>query len=247
MKKISLRLAAIGTAAVLVATSLTIKMQPANAGGEEFWGAVLGGVIGGALSGNVNQGGRRNYSSKEVREAGEKMLISNGLTPLDECTVSAVSVTIGSEEVCAIPNPSLGIGPGTYRVHPDTFALIPYGITAKTNGYPNQTPTNIYNPGYPNQTPVNVNNSPQIINAVNQSSSSFAANGSIYSLSGQQISPPILAKLRSLLAGNNIAEAACGTTSQQVTITVNNEFVICGHPNNKYTPGNYNLTLNGLY
>ena len=82
---------------------------------------------------------------------------------------------------------------------------------------------------------------------INQPQASFAANGSVYRLSGQQISPPVLARLRSLLAGNNIGEAACGTSTQQVTITVNNEFVICGHPNSKYAPGNYSFTLNGLY
>ena len=210
MKKISLRLAAMGTAAVLAATSLAINPKPANAG---------------------------------TRKA-ERIMRSYGLSPIDECTANVILVHIESEEICALPNHKYG--PGTYRLHPDTFELIPFGIGDRQseNTQPTQQPyypQPTQQPYYPQQ--------PQQPYYPQQPQQPIqeTKNSSFHRLSGQPISPPALAMLKSLLAGNNIAEAACGTTSQQVTITVNNEFVICGHPNNRYTPGNYSFTLNGLY
>ncbi len=265
MKKIGLRLTAIGTAITLAAISLGINPKPVNAGDDEFWGAVLGGTLGSLISGSSGgrSGGRsRNYSSKEVRKAARQMLLHYGLTPINECTVNVVLVVVGNEKVCAMPNHVYGSG--TYRIHPDTYQLIPFGLskppvvhnpTVPTypthnpyphrptipthNPYPHRPTTPTHNP-YPHRPVINVNNPIP-------SQTSSAANGSVYRLSGQQISPPVLARLRSLLAGNNIAEAACGATAQQVTITVNNEFVICGHPNRRYAPGNYSFTLNGIY
>jgi hypothetical protein len=274
MNKISLRLAAMGTAAALVAASLVINAKPASAGSEEFWGSVLGGFLG-ALSGD-NRGERQNYSSKEVRTAAKQMLMHYGLNPIDECTVNVVLVSIGSEQICAMPNHVYG--PGTYTVHPETKQLLAYGMTAQNSYqqpqpavYPQQPQPTVYlqqpqpavypqqpQPAvypqqpqptvYPQQPqPTVYPQTQQVISVTHQSPSSFAGNSAFYRLSGQTISPPVLARLRSLLAGNNIAEAACGTTAQQVTITVNNEFVICGHSNNQYAPGNYSFTLNGLY
>ena len=81
---------------------------------------------------------------------------------------------------------------------------------------------------------------------LNSSPSAVAAKGSIHRLNGQPVSPAILTRLRSLLAKNYLVEVDCGTIPQQVTIRVNNEFVLCGYPNTKYRPGDYSLTVNEL-
>ena len=81
---------------------------------------------------------------------------------------------------------------------------------------------------------------------MDSSQSNIPANSSIYRLNGQSIPPATLVKLRSLLAKNYLVEAHCGTIPEQVTIRVNNEFVLCGYPNTKYKSGNYNLTLEEL-
>ena len=217
-----------GTAAVLAATSLAINPKPANAG---------------------------------TRKA-ERIMRSYGLLPIDECTANVILVHIESEEICALPNHKYG--PGTYRLHPDTFELIPFGIgdrQSENTQQPQQPsyPQPTQQPSYPQ--PTQQPSYPQLTQQPSypqqpqqpyypqqpQQPIQETKNSSFHRLSGQPISPPALAMLKSLLAGNNITEAACGATSQQVTITVNNEFVICGHSNNRYTPGNYNFTLNGLY
>ena len=103
---------------------------------------------------------------------------------------------------------------------------------------------------YSNQSQRQFTNNPSNSNTGNQVanlSHSGAANGSIHRMNGQPISPSTLARLRSLLAGKNLVESSCGTTPQQVTIRVNNEFILCGYPNSKYSPGNYSINLNGLY
>ena len=252
--KPTVKLAALGTAAVLATTALTVNAKPAQAG-DEFLGAALGGLIGSLISGG-SRGGSPNVSAKQIREAAKKVLIYNGLMPLDRCNVGAVSVTLGTEEVCAMPNHRYG--PGTYRIHNDTYALIPYGMTSpvaqppvysapQPSAYPSPSQPPIY-PGMPQPSP-----QPPAISvtypspAYPTSPQSSAANGAIYRTSGQPISPPDIARLRSLLAGNNIAEAACGASPQQVTVIVNSDFIVCGHPTNHYPPGNYKFTLDGLY
>ncbi len=116
---------------------------------------------------------------------------------------------------------------------------------SNNNGHYNSN-SNTYNKQNQEQLTNNFGNQStgsQLVNVFN----SGAANNSIYRISGQPISPSTMARLRSFLAGNNLAEASCGATTQQVTIRVNNEFTLCGHPNGKYSPGNYSITLNGLY
>ena len=113
MKNLSLKLAAIGTAAALTATSLSINIKPANAGSKEFWRSVIGGLLGGALSDSSNRGERRNYFSKGGRKAAKQMLIHYGLNPIDECTANVVLIGIGSEQACAMHNHIYG--PGTYN------------------------------------------------------------------------------------------------------------------------------------
>ena len=220
----TVKLAALGTAAVLATTALAVNAKPAQA------------------------------SAKQVREAAKKVLIYNGLMPIERCNVGAVSVMLGTEEVCAMPNHRYG--PGTYRIHNDTYALIPYGspaaptpvyITPQPSPYPSPSQPPTY-PGVPQPSP-----HPSAISitypspAYSTPPQPSAANGAIYRTSGQPISPPNLARLRSLLAGNNIAEATCGASPQQVTVIVNSDFIVCGHPTNHYPPGNYKFTLDGLY
>ena len=81
---------------------------------------------------------------------------------------------------------------------------------------------------------------------MNSSKSAVATNSSIQRLNGQPISATELTRLRSLLTKNYLVEAKCGTIPQQVKIKVNDEFVLCGYPNTKYTPGEYNLTVDEL-
>ena len=80
----------------------------------------------------------------------------------------------------------------------------------------------------------------------NSSPLAVAAKGAIHRLNGQPVSPLLLTRLRSFLARNYLVEADCGTIPQQVTIKVNNEFLLCGYPNTKYKPGNYSFTLDEL-
>ena len=82
--------------------------------------------------------------------------------------------------------------------------------------------------------------------STNPSEVDVSTNSAIHRMNEQPISPATMARLRSFLAGNNLAEASCGTSPQQVTIRINNEFVVCGHPNSKYSPGNYSVQLGGL-
>lgn len=106
--------------------------------------------------------------------------------------------------------------------------------------------SSILTPTHPEQfsrNPLHLDTDRQLINL---SRSTIAANGAIHRLNGQPVSPALLTKLRSFLAKNYLVEADCGTIPQQVTIRVNHEFVLCGYPNTKYTPGDYSLTLDEL-
>ena len=91
--------------------------------------------------------------------------------------------------------------------------------------------------------PLHLNSDNKLINL---SQSAVAANGVIHRLNGKPVSPVVLTKLRSFLTKNYLVEADCGTIPQQVTIRVNQEFVLCGYPNTKYAPGDYSLTLDEL-
>ena len=232
MKKIISRLATIGTLAVLAATSLGINAQSANAGEHQ-------------LRGNVSKTENKNHH-KSSRTTAKQMLVLYGLTPLSECTANVVLVLFNNEQICAMPNHIYG--PGTYNINPITKELTPFGADTR-----NTTDKVTIDPPQPTQPQIIVvpsgQTNPQITTVTNptQPTMPSAANGSIYRLSGQPISPPVVARLRSLLAGNSISEITCGSTPQQVTITVNNDFVVCGHPNTQYAPGNYSFTLNGLY
>ena len=81
----------------------------------------------------------------------ERIMRSYGLSPIDECTANVILVHIESEEICALPNHKYG--PGTYRLHPDTFELIPFGIGDRQSENTQQPQRPYYpQPNYPQPT-----------------------------------------------------------------------------------------------
>lgn len=261
MNKFKAQLTALGTVTALAMTSLAVDIKPAQAGGDEFWGAALGGLVGSIL-GRGNSRARDSYSSRDIKKALKKVMISHGLTPMEECHVNSVSVTLGPEELCAISNHIYQ--PGTYTVS-QTKQLIPYGIgapqsrqtqqvyppthtpqrnqqlpTQRVYQQPNQLNQRNYNrPNLPNQIPTQRIDYSHTNQSFNQ--------GPILSLGGQPISPQVKARLRALLSSKNIAEANCGVATNQVVLTVNNQYMLCGHPTRQYPPGNYSINTGTFY
>ena len=275
MNKFKAQLTALGTATTLAITSLAVDVKPAQADGGEFWGGVVGGLVGSIL-GNGNSQGSNRVSSSDIKKALKKVMISHGLTPREECHANSVSVTLATEELCAIPNHRYS--PGTYTVS-ETKQLIPYGISAnQDNGGPinrdgghlgNGGPINRGGGYSGNGGPINrgggySGNGGPINRGGGYSSNGGPINrgggysgggypgdsfnqGPILSLNGQPISPQVKARLRAILSSKNIAEANCGATLNQVVLTVNNQYMVCGHPNRQYSPGNYNVNTGTFY
>jgi hypothetical protein len=88
--------------------------------------------------------------------------------------------------------------------------------------------------------------SPSVHNQPSQPPTSNVAmqnrsNSSFQDLTGATLTPRKISLLRSFVAGYNLKETPCGSDRHQVTITLNERYVVCAEGNNQYPSGDFSL------
>ena len=220
-------------------------------GGGVQIGHDVGSLLGYALTPSSKSGSNKLNDQRRLNRADEYYAIGGlvgGLIDLaaGEETLRIVELKAGHTLALHLEEDAIFYLPKEYSQKSNSGLKTPTSFSARTP----QTRGNISNSILPpNNREQLSRNSVHLYGAsqlMDSSQSTILANSSIYQLNGQPIPQATLTKLRSLLAKNYLVEAHCGTIPEQVTIKVNNEFVLCGYPNTKYKPGNYSLTLEEL-